>query len=502
MSILKLLITSSILFLLVLGLISPDALAQSPFPNARDDNYPLLGLKRAKSTFERAKSDLERAEQLFGKELISRQDYENALNAYADAEVNYQQSMLVLLFEQQFVSIQQALKFQDEQGKKKVRITLANTTNASSELMQVAGQEDEIFRSLQPDVINNIYVSLGNEDGAIISFPYETKIVSLRSGKPESVEFELLQDLDEVVVNIIYGNGSSRSPKVFLQKDASANKVLIQSEQFSQEIELGSSATFGLSLELFSGIDNTYKLEVVNLPRSVSRYFSESAGQARLSQIKFTESSNTRTANLQISLPDRPTDDVPMDEPIDFYVLAIPADKVTAFNENRDESWTEEDLKAFDVGYVRLEMIPRGIGRLVVQAPQLYESVQGRNEIPFTIQLLNEGTRRIDNIEFKVDVPLGWEKRMDPEIISSLNIREEITVRLYVLPPEDISVGRYEVRMKTTGLSENQPVAGEDKVFTVQKVAEANTTSTVIILALILALVATVVYFGVKLSKK
>src|SRR5690606_25715345 len=145
------------------------------------------------------------------------------------------------------------------------------------------------FRSLQPDVIHNVYVSLSNDDGAIISSPYEIKLNTLHSGEPKTVEFELLQDLDEVTVNIIYGNGSSRGPKVFLQKDASANRVLIKSERFSQEIELGSSASFGLGLELFSGTDDTYKLEVVNLPSSVTRYFNEQGASGRISQIKFTE---------------------------------------------------------------------------------------------------------------------------------------------------------------------------------------------------------------------
>ncbi|MTI86380.1 MAG: hypothetical protein FH748_00270 [Balneolaceae bacterium] len=476
--------------------------AQSPFPNARDDSYPLLGLKRAKSAYQQAQSEFQRKQKLFNKDLISLKEYETARNAFSNAEVNYQQSLLVLLFEQQFVSIKSAVKSQAENGSKKVTVSLANTTSATSEFAQIINMEDELFRSLQPDVIHNVYVSLSNDDGAIISSPYEIKIDEIRSGKPEVAEFELLQDLDEVTVNIIYGNGASRNPKVFLSKDASANKVLIQSEQFSQEVELGTTASYGLSLELFSGSDNIYKLEAVNLPKSATRYFNENGGSARVSQIKFTESTNTRNATLQVSLPDRPTDDVPMDEPINFYVVAVPRDKSDTFNEGRGEIWSRQELEDLGVGFVQLEMIPRGAGRLVVKAPQLFNNYKEGQTVEFTFTVVNEGSRRLHNIEFELDPPFEWEKTIEPNIISSLGIREEQTVKLYLTPPEGLSVGRYETRMRSTALSDNQPVNAEDKTFTVQVDAEASMLGTSLILLIILGLVSGIVYFGIKLSRK
>lgn len=488
---------------LVFGLMLPaTASAQSPFPNARDDSYPLLGLKRAKSSYERAKSELDRKKELFDKQLISNEDFENAQNTFSDAEVNYQQSLLVLLFEQQFVSIKRAVKSQTQESRKIVRVTLDNTSGATAEFAQVVNMEDDLFRSLQPDVIHNIYVSLSNDDGAIISSPYEIKIDQLRNGSPETVEFELLQDLDEVTVNIIYGNGSSRNPKVFLEKDASANKVLIQSERFSQEVELGNSATYGLGLELFSGLNDTYKLEVLNLPASVTRYFNEQGASGRISQIKFTESKNNISANLQISLPDRPTEDIPMDQPISFYVIAVPISQLNQINSRLNETWTEAELTELGVGFVRLEMIPRGVGRLVVKAPQLYNEGDGENPVEFTFQVVNEGSRRLDNIEFELDAPFEWEKRIEPAIIPSLGIREEQTVKLYLTPPGDISVGRYETRMRSTSLSDSQPVNAEDKTFTVQIAAQASILGTSLILFLIIGLVSGLVFFGIKLSKK
>ncbi len=491
----------SLFILALLILIPSESQAQSPFPNARDDSYPLLGLKRAKSTYDRASNELNRKKALWEKDLISPEEYETALNTFQDAEVNYQQSLLVLLFEQQFVSIKRALKTQGEDNVKRVRVTLENTTSATEEFTQIVNMEDELFRSLQPDVIHNIYVSLSNDDGAIISSPYEIKIDQLKSGVPVTVNFDLLQDLDEVTVNIIYGNGASRNPKVFLEKDASANKVLIQSERFSQEVELGNSATYGLGLELFSGSDDTYKLEVVNLPASVTRYFNEQGEQGRISQIKFTESKNTIQANLQVSLPDRPTSDVSMDDPIDFYVMAVPVTKLDQFSAHQG-AWTEEDIRALDVGFVRLEMIPRGVGKLVIKAPQLYNELEGEGPVEFTFEVVNEGTRRLNNIEFELSAPFQWEKRIEPAVIPELGIREELNVKMYLTPPADISVGRYETRLRSTSLSDNQPVNAEDKTFTVQIAAQANVFGTAFILLLIIGLVSGLVYFGIKLSRK
>ena len=154
-----------------------------------------------------------------------------------------------------------------------VRLLVANASGGSDELQKLVNIDDKLFRSLQPDVINNVYVSIENNDGAIISQPYESKIEVLRYGAPRELDFTLLQDVDAVTVSIIYGSGTQRTMKIFLQKDASANKVLVQADQFSQEGELGKTARFDLTLELFSRTSNTFGLEVVNLPQQISRSF-------------------------------------------------------------------------------------------------------------------------------------------------------------------------------------------------------------------------------------
>jgi uncharacterized membrane protein len=290
--------------------------------------------------------------------------------------------------------------------------------------------------------------------------------------------------------------------KIYLQKDASVNRVAVQSQEFSQEVELGTSATFDLTLELFSTAGNTFSLEVLNLPTQVDRFFKDPASSARLSQFKFTESTNTRRAALQISLPDRPTDAVSMDRPIPFYVVVIPREQENNLGDIQARHWTQEEVERLNVGYVKLELTPRGQGKLVVRAPQLFHTIKPNGSVLMTVELVNEGTRRLDNAEVKVDPPLNWTKQVDPSVVPALGIGEERRVQLTFTPPTDIAAGRYEIRLRSSALSDNRPVNAEDKTVTVEIASGANIAGTVLVILLILAVVGGIVVFGIRLSKK
>ena len=216
------------------------------------------------------RKEFDRQKGLFEKGLISEAELDRFKNSLADAEVNYQQSLLSVLFEQQYVTIEKAVKYQAADGSKHVRLTVSNASGSSEEFRKLLGIEDQLFRTLQPDVIQSVYISLYNNDGAIISQPYEFKLEELRAGSPKLVDFALLQELDALTVNIIYGNGSTRTLKILLQKDNSVNKVVVQSQQFSQEAELARRLPDGLTLELFGGVDTSFSLQVVNLPLQIN----------------------------------------------------------------------------------------------------------------------------------------------------------------------------------------------------------------------------------------
>lgn len=489
------------ILLLILAATSITGQTSNPF-NQRDDQYRLLGLKRAKELYEVASAEYERQKELFSRGMITQTELDRAKSVFSDAEVNYQQSLLAVLFEKQYVSVQKAVKYQAADGRKHVRLTLANTSGGSAEYRKLLNIDDALFRSLQPDVINNVYVSILNDDGATISQPYEEKVPELRFGEPVELDFAMLQDVDAVTVYMIYGSGSQRNMKIFLQKDDSVNRVIVQSEQFSQEVELGNSASFDLSLELFSGQSNTFSLEVVNLPRQIGRFFKDPSGSARLSQVKFTETTQSKRAALEIALPDRPTDDVVMDRAIPFYVVVLPSEQAKLFRANPDKIWTKQELQDFDAGLVQLELIPRGIGELIVRSRQLYHSILPDGTVRMSIEIANEGSHRLDNIEIKADLPLNWTRNIEPTLVPSLAIGQETRVNLEFTPPADVAVGKYEVRLRISAQSNNRPVTSDDKAVTVEVRAEANIVGTTLIVLLLVVLVGGIVFYGIKLSRK
>jgi hypothetical protein len=477
------------------------AAQQVPF-NQRDDQYRLLGLKRAKEAYEVARSEYERQKDLFGRNLNTRADVERARSMFADAEVNYQQSLLAVLFEQQYVSVLEAVKYQGKDGRKHVRLKLANLSGGSAEFQHLVDVEDDLFKALKPDVVHNVYVSILNDEGATISQPYEAKLDQLVFGQPQVLHFAMLQDLDAVTVYLVYSNGTQRTFKVFLQKDATADRVYVQSEQFSQEAPLGKAASFDLTLELFSGESDTYSLEVANLPDQIARHFSDAEGRARLSQVKFTEASRTKRASLEVSLPDRPTDRVRMDEPITFFALAVPRSRAGERLDFSGREWTEKEIEELQVGYVKLELVPRGKGELLVRAPLLFHRIGPEEEAVTRLELFNEGSRRADEIEFAVELPLGWRKSIEPERVESLGIAQARDVVLTLYPPEDVPEGRYDIRVRTTGLSLQEPVSGEDKTITVEVRAHSQVLGTAVVLLLLVGVLGGVVVFAVRLSRR
>ncbi len=488
-------------FLIVLILYSLAFSQTGTYFNQRDDQYTLLGLKRAKEAYDMSKKQFDRIKDMFDNGLTSQQELDNARNIMTDAEVNYQQSLLAVLFENQYVGVENAVKYQSKTGQKRVKITLANTSGGTAEFKKLLNIDDDLYNALQPETVHDVYVSLLNDDNAIISQPYEAKIEQLLYGKPITLDFGLLQDVDAVTVNLLYSNGSQRSPKIFLQKDESENKVIVQSEQFSQEVELGESASLDLTLELFSAVNNTFKLLVVNLPKQINHYFMDPASQARLSQFKFTESTNTRQAALQVFMPDRPSDEIVIDQAIPFYVLAVPRNMISEFNDS-DKIWNDKELEALNIGYVRLELVPRGVGKLLVRAPMLYFSIKPEEQVSFNIELINEGSRRLDNIKVEADTPMNWDKSIDPELTPSLEIGNEKQTRITLTPTKEISTGRYEFRIKSTSLSDNRPVYGEEKTVIVQVEARSNTAGTLIIILFILIIISVIIYYGIRLSRR
>jgi hypothetical protein len=492
--------------------------SQQIFYNPNDERFKSLYLEKVQSDYQVQKDEFGRQRKLYEKGLISEKEFNESEARFRTAQITYQQAILSLAFEQPHITIDQAIKYQSKDGKKRVRVTLRNTTGGLVEGRKVMLED---FEGIRTDQISNVYVSLLNDQRAIMSQPYEAKIAHMPYNQPITVDFLLLQDLDNVTVKTIYGD-KSEEKKIFLQKDETANRVLITSEQFSQEADLGTRATYHLTLELFSSMDNIYKLDVFNLPRQITYDFVEAETNARLSQVKFSQDINTRKISLAIYLPDRydtQADGSPtssnsdgegsdlaatlfvIDQPISFYAAAIPQARVEQFLDKGRKVNTEE-LDRANVSYIRLELVPRGVGRIQVRASNFYQEIKPGEIVRMNLTVYNDGTRRLDNIKVRADVPLNWTSSVVPDLIPLLMPGKEEMMTVTITPPLDVNVGDYEVSIKTESYASNRRVESEDKRIRIHVAASMNILGTTVLILLLVVVLVGVAVFGVRLSQK
>jgi hypothetical protein len=463
----------------------------------------LLDLKKARASYEIARQKLESDKKLFENKAISEDAYNSSKNEMMSKEVDYQKLILRVLAQQSYVIVERAVKYQTRKGERRVTVTVRSTMEGNQEYLDQFKDHFDVFSpEMRSNRIYNVFISLLNlKDQTIIGSPYEIRIPALELGSSVSVDFGLLQDVESVEVSLNY-NAKKDQKNIFLEKDASASTVDINSTQFSQEVDLGSSATYDLVLERFSTKDDVYNLAALNLPRQVSYDFIDSETNARLSQVKFTQGVNTKKLSLKVYLPERDDEEVVIDQPLVFFALVLTREQFETLGDLRGKKMEGKELENIQGGMVKLELIPRGVGRIEVRAPSLYHEISAGDSVVMDVTVRNIGTRRLDNIKISTDNPLHWRSVADPDLIRSLDPEKEQIVHLSFIPPEDVGVGAQEVKVKTEALANNRQVQTEDKTVRIQVRAKAEILWTSVLIFSLIGLVVGIVVFGIKISRR
>ena len=463
----------------------------------------LLDLKKARASYEIAKQKVENDKILFENKAISEDEYNKSKNQFLSSEVDYQKLILKVMSQQSYILVEEAVKYQDSGGQKRVKITLRSTMEGNQEYLNQFQEHFDVFTpEMRSNKIYNVFVSLVNlKDETIIGTPYEIRIPVIEMGKTATADFSLLKDVESLQISLNYG-GRKDKKNIYLEKDASANIVYINSTKFSQETDLGSQATFDLMLERFSVSDDVYKLIVVNLPRQVSYDFIDSETNARLSQIKFTQGVNTKKLALKAYLPERYDEQIVVDKPIVFYVLVLTREEFDGLENVSGRVFSERELNKIQGGRVKLELIPRGVGKIEVRALSLYHEITVGERVEMDITIRNVGSRRLDNIKISTDNPLHWNADIQPDLIKSLEPEKEEIVHLVIIPPSDVGVGAQEVKIKTEAMADNRSVETEDKTIRIQVEAKTQVFWTAMLILLLIGLVLGIVVFGIKISRR
>ena len=487
--------------LAVLFLFTAAPAAQSTQPQ-ESQNMKLLRLKSSQLSLELKKADFDRYLKLKEEGLTSEADFAQRRTAYLQAQVDYQQALISFMGSEARLSVASAFKFQDAGGKKFVRVSLRYSSKELKELAKLNISAEDLFPLDFMKEIKDVSVSLKSE-GKIISDPYELVVASLPLEEHRTVTFQLLKDVENLDVSIFY-SGKTETTSVYLQKGVSANIVTINSAQFSQEADLESQATYDLSLEKFSGEANIFKLELVNLPQPITYEFSDPQTQARLSQIKFTEGVTSMKLSLKLYLPKNADTQVVIDKPLEFYALALDNDQAAKLRElaaanPRLEPGAVEGLKA---GSVKLELIPRGVGKVEVQAVNLYHEIKVGQTVAMEVRVKNAGTRKLNNIRISTDLPLSWRVEVRPDLIPTLEQNQEEVVSIRFLPPPDVSVGDYEPKIRTECVADNRKVESEDKIVRIHISSKTNILGISVLILLLVGLLVGIVVFGIRLTRR
>jgi len=462
----------------------------------------LLTLKKAQLMLEKNKGDFDRSLKLKEEGLTSEEEFARYRTAYLQSQVDYQQALISFMGSEARIAVASAVKVQDEGGKKYVRVTLRYSSKELKELAKLNINAEDLFPLDFMKEIKDVYVSLKSE-GKIVSDPYEKSIASMPLETEREVTFQLLKDVENLDVNVFY-SGKNETTSVYLQKGVSANIVTINSAQFSQEADLESQATFDLSLEKFSGEGNVFKLDIANLPLQINYEFSDPQTNARLSQIKFTEGVTSMKLSLKLYLPKNADSQVVIDKPIEFYALALDIDQAAGLAERlaKNPKIGPKDIAELKAGSVKLELVPRGVGKVEVQAVNLYHEIKVGQSVGMEVRVKNAGTRLLNNIRISTDLPLNWRSEVQPDLIATLEQGKDEVVTIRFLPPGDVAVGDYEPKIRTECIADNRRVESEDKIVRIHVASKTNVLGISLLIILLVGLLVGIVVFGIKLTRR
>jgi hypothetical protein len=491
-------------------------------PSANTEAQRLLELKRLELALNQAKAKRDRTKILYDQGLGSQADYEAAEIAFRQAQVDFQQAFLRLFAETPRLDVASAIKYQRPDGSKYVRVTVKNNSGVVMDykLFGISASDVQLPDQMKMRELTDIRVSLkepastpgaapaaaatanqavASIPNAVISDPYSAYVPKLEVGEEKTLEFGLLKDVDALMVSLFY-NGREEEQQVYLEKDPSANIVSMSSEEVSLEADLGGQATYNLHLEQFTKSSNPFTLVTVNLPSQVAHDFLDPVSQSRLSQVRFPEGVTSQKLQLRLSLPDKVDERVILDKPLTFWALVM--DPAQANQLDPSKAYSEPQIGALKCGKVRLELIPRGVGRIEVSAPSLYQEIRVGEQVDLNLTVKNTGTRVVHNVHVSTEDPLNWRAVLTPETVAKLDPNEEGYVKLKVLPPPDVGVGDYEVKIKTDAISDNRKVPTQDQSDRIHVMAPPNVKTTAALVALLLALVGGIVVFSIRLTRR
>jgi hypothetical protein len=476
-------------------------------------------LEHAREAHDRYQSDYKNARMLFDKSIISQKELDEALSAYTQAqqqlrqaEIQLEKTKLSFLDNATHITIMEAKKYYDAEGRRMLDLVLKNTSNltlAESALglsqgelgLDIGWQSAEQIEALLN--IENIIVSIVG-DSASIGKPYERIISKLPYDQHEKLTFVLLADVQEAGVKLKYLD-QDVIEYVYLEKESLQQIPTVVASQYSQEGQLGANISYDLDLEMLVTADTSFSLLVTNLPPQINFSFVDSSSGARITSVRFTELVSKHDLALQISIPQK-LDVQMIDKTIDFRAWAVTIKQAELLNRLKQEYAGQvipsEQLDQIKAGKVDLALIPKGAGRLEILINNLFEEIKPQQDVDIKADLHNDGTLTLFNIVPEISPPLGWTAEVLPKLVEKLLPNDKQSIQIHLSPGQDVGVGEYEAQIEARGQSGSEVVEALEKRLKIRISAKTNITATLILVLGLVVLITGIVFMGVKLSRR
>jgi hypothetical protein len=429
----------------------------------------------------------------------TKNSYEEARLQLEEAEILLEQTTLDLLKNATQIVVREARKYKSVDGKSMVDITLENASDVRDAMVVDPSLTQQDLQALLR--VENIFVSLRN--GPVVGEPYESRIAALEVGARRILTYRLLRDEDDVSVVLSYLDIEEESTPVILRKGGEQTLPSINSAQFSQTGELQQTVRFDLTLERLSDEERSFGLAVVGLPQRIDHSFVDNG--AKVNQVKFDENKSKSTLSLQLQIPEKLDREFVGRTRTFFALVTEPREyaKIHALQaEFGDAPVPEERVDSLVANYVKLELIPKGIGKLEVLVSNTYREIQVGEELHIRVEFLNRGSVTVQNIKAALDLPYQWQEEVDPLLIKRLEPEERTPIDIIARPPVDIAVGNYELGVEAQGQVGNENVESLEKNLTIHVGASSNIAGNVILIGILVLLVVGIGVASIRISRR
>lgn len=482
----------SILLAGALGAAEPSLTREQQLHRLKLQDRQLL-LEQRRATLESHRKELQIAQELLDKGFLSQQRFKQILNSFKEAQLNYdkaeillEETKLGLLKNAIRLVVVEARKYRAPDGRTLVDVSLENDSDTRAALLVNPSYTADDARTLLR--VENIYVSLKN--GPIIGEPYELLLPSLGVGERQTLTFRLLQDTESTIVALRYLD--ARDEKHLILKRSSTQVLpTISSAQFSQTGELNREVLYDLAVERLSDVESSFALAVVGLPQQLDYAFVDQG--ARVTQVKFAENTPRARLVLEVDIPERLDPGLIGQTRTFFALVTEPAEyaRINALKSRYgDQPVPEEEIRQLRASYARLELVPKGIGRLEALIANLYQELRVGEPLDLEIELLNRGSVPVHNVRAALSLPYGWESEVEPALIKVLDPGQRAPVRLLARPPAGSGPGDHELGVSAQGQVGTENIEAPEKQLTLRLSAPADWTGNAVLIGLLVLLLA------------